>query len=80
MALAGVMSALDCDISMTDNRFENLLLVAPDKLSKAIAGPTDGIQHVCVLGWVEQVCKNGPIRLTSISLTVWLANRRTSRG
>jgi hypothetical protein len=37
VALAGIMSALDCDISMTDNRFENLSLLAPGKLSKAIA-------------------------------------------
>jgi hypothetical protein len=41
VALVGVMSALDCDISMTDNRFENLSLLAPEKLSNPIADPTD---------------------------------------
>jgi hypothetical protein len=54
---AGVVNALDYDISMTDNRFENLSLLAPEKHSNAIADPTDTIPHVGVLGWVEQVCK-----------------------
>ena len=57
MALAGVMSALQCDMSMTDNRSENLSLLAPEKLSKAIADPTDRIPHVRGLWWVKQVCK-----------------------
>ena len=43
VAHAGVVSALDYDISMTDNRFENLSLLAPEKHSNAIADPTDTI-------------------------------------
>jgi hypothetical protein len=71
---AGVVSALDYDLSMTDNRFENLSLLAPEKHSNAIADPTGTIPHVGVLGWVEQVCKRairrmrwkGPLRDTAV--------------
>ena len=74
VARAGVVSAFDYDISMTDNRFENLSLLAPEKRSNAIADPTDTIPHVGVLGWVEQVCKRairrmrwkGPLRDTAV--------------
>lgn len=74
MTRAGVVSALDYDLSMTDNRFENLSLLAPEKHSNAIADPTDTIPHVGVLGWVEQVCKRairrmrwkGPLRDTAV--------------
>jgi hypothetical protein len=48
---------------MTDNRFENLSLLAPEKHSNAIADPTDTIPHVGVLGWVEQVCKRAIRRM-----------------
>jgi hypothetical protein len=44
---------------MTDNRFENLSLLAREKHGNAIADPTDTIPHVGVLGRVEQVCKTG---------------------
>jgi hypothetical protein len=60
MALAGVMRALDGDVAMTGYRFENLPLLAPQKLTKAIANPSDGITDVRVLGWIEQIGENGP--------------------
>jgi hypothetical protein len=60
VAIAGVMSALDCDISM-DNRFENLSLLAPEKLSKAIADPTDMISASVVRHTF--VAMRGPLRL-----------------
>lgn len=42
MALPGVMSALDRDVAMTHECFENLPLLAPKKLAKAIAHPPTG--------------------------------------
>jgi hypothetical protein len=55
VALAGVMRALDRDVAITDNCFENLSLLAPEELTKAIADPSDWIAEVRILGWVEQI-------------------------
>jgi hypothetical protein len=60
VALPGVMSALDCDVAMTDECFENLPLLAPKKLAKAIAH--DRMLGVPVLGWVGQVGESLPAR------------------
>src|SRR5215211_7217119 len=60
VALASVMSALDCDVAMTDDRFEDLPLLAPEGLAKAIAHPPHRIPDIRVLGWVEQIGENGP--------------------
>ena len=60
MALAGVVSTLDSDVAMTNDRFENLSLFAPEKLAKTIAHPSDRIAYVRVLRWVEQIGENGP--------------------
>jgi len=55
MALPGVVSTLDGDVAMTNDRFENLSLLAPEKLAQSIAHPTDRIGDVRVLRWVEQI-------------------------
>jgi hypothetical protein len=60
MALAGVMCALDCDVAMMDDRFENLSLLAPEKLAKTITDPSDWIVDVRVLGRVEQISERLP--------------------
>jgi hypothetical protein len=61
VALAGVVSALDSDVAMTNDRFENLSLLAPEKLAKAIPHPSHRVPDVRVLRWVEQISKNGPL-------------------
>jgi hypothetical protein len=60
MALAGVMRALDGDIAMTNDRFENLSLLAPEELTKAITHAADRIANVRVLRWVKQIGERGP--------------------
>jgi hypothetical protein len=60
VALPGVMSALDRDVAMTHECFENLPLLAPKKLAKAIAHPADRMLGVPVLGWVEQIGESLP--------------------
>ena len=62
MAVAGVMSALDRDVAMTNDRFENLALLGPQELAQAIAHPADRIVDVRVLRRVEQIGKRGPGR------------------
>jgi hypothetical protein len=42
VALASVVSALDSDVAMTNDRFETLSLITPEKLAKTIADPPDG--------------------------------------
>ncbi len=48
MALAGVVSALDSDVAMTNDRFENLSLLTPEKLAKTLANPPDWVPDVRV--------------------------------
>ena len=62
MALPGVMSALDSDVAMTNDRLQNLSLLAPEKLAKTIADPTDRIGDVRVLGWIKQISEGLPGR------------------
>ena len=59
---AGVMRALDGDVAIANDRFENLALLAPKKLTQAIAHPADRITDVRVLGWVEQIGEGLPWR------------------
>jgi hypothetical protein len=68
VALAGVVSALDGDVAIADDRFEDLSLLAPEKLAKAIAHPADRIADVRVLRWVEQISEGLPGR---IGKAVW---------
>lgn len=67
VAFAGVMSALDGDVAMTNNRLENLSLLAPEKLAESIAHPANRIRDVRVLGWVEQISERLPHRITSLT-------------
>jgi hypothetical protein len=60
VALAGVMRALDSDVAMTNDRFQNLSLLASQKLAQAIADPPDLIGEVRVLGWIEQISEGLP--------------------
>jgi hypothetical protein len=80
MALASVMRALDGDVAIADDRFENLPLLAPEKLTKAIAHPSDRITDVRVLRWVEQIgeCLPDGSRGRSQAATVCL--RRQSQS
>jgi hypothetical protein len=56
------MRALDGDVAMMDDRFENLSLLAPEKLAKTIAHPPDGIADVQILRRVQEVSKGLPHR------------------
>jgi hypothetical protein len=85
MAFPRVMSALDGDVAMTDECFENLPLLARKKLAKAIAHPADRILGVPVLGWVEQIAESLPGEIGSqghvlLSLTCVLPDRRRLTG
>jgi hypothetical protein len=60
VALAGVVNTLDGDVAMTNDRFEDLSLLAPEKLAKAITHAADRIANVRVLRWVKQIGENGP--------------------
>jgi GAF domain-containing protein len=54
------MSALDGDVAMMDDRFQDLPLLAPEKLAQAITDPADWLTDVRVLWWVEQIGENRP--------------------
>jgi hypothetical protein len=74
------MSALDCDVAMTDDRFENLPQLAVEKLAEAIAHPADRVMEVPVFGWVEQIGKRSPGEIggqgqLQLSLTCALPDR-----
>jgi hypothetical protein len=56
------MGALDSDVAMLHDRFEDLSLLAPEKLAKTIAHPTDGIAGVQVVRRVQEVSKGLPHR------------------
>jgi hypothetical protein len=56
------MRALDGDVAMTDDRFENLPLLAPETFAKPIAHPTDRITDVRVFAWVQEVSRGLPHR------------------
>jgi hypothetical protein len=71
VALAGVMRALDGDIAMMNDRFEDLSLFAPEELAQAIADPANWITDVRVVGRVEQIGEGLPGR--GHVLPVWPA-------
>jgi hypothetical protein len=47
------VSALDHDVAMTNDRFKNLSLLAPEKLTKTVADPANWITDIRILGRVE---------------------------
>jgi hypothetical protein len=57
---------------MTDDCFENLSLLVPKKLTKAIAHPPDRIGDLRVLGWVEEIGENRPFGSPSHAASVCL--------
>jgi hypothetical protein len=48
------MRTLYGDVAMIENRLEDLPLLAPQELTKAVAHPTDWIADIWVLRWIEQ--------------------------
>ena len=62
MALAGVVSAFDSDVTMTNHRFQDLSLLAPEKLAKTVTHPPDRITDVWVLWRIEQIGERLPGR------------------